>query len=370
LDEGTDKYTGPQIAEMIEGVGGVLGFTASGGSVKMLAPDRALGLKLLFECLSKASFPKDALERERKRLLNEIADQEKQPEARARRVFRSMVYGKHPYARPSLGVREDVEKLTREDLERFHRKLFVPDNTVVGIVGDFNSAEVIEEVRKLTVDWKKAGFKRPTEPKVEKPVKFEQKILTMPDASQLHFYLGHVGITRNNPDYYKLLVMDYVLGTGTGFTDRLSSSLRDRQGLAYTVSANITSTAGEEPGVFTCYIGTNPKNFEHVKKSFLAELARIRNEPPTAEEVDGAKKYLLGSLPFRFTTNARIAEQLISIERNKLGFSYLDDFRKAVASVTPDEVQAVAKKYLDPEHMVLVAAGAIDGSGKVVAPPP
>ena len=191
----------------------------------------------------------------------------------------------------------------------------------------------------------------------------------MPEAAQLHFFMGHVGISRDNPDYYKLLVMDYVLGTGTGFTDRLSANLRDRQGLAYTVTANITSSAAEEPGVFACYIGTDAENFEHVKKSFLEELNRIRDEPPTEAEVENAKKYLLGSLPFRFTTSSRIAEQLLSIERYNLGFGYLDDYRKAVAAVTPADVQAVAKKYLDPEHMVLVAAGAIDAKGKVVAPP-
>ena len=85
-------------------------------------------------------------------------------------------------------------------------------------------------------------------PPVEKPAKFTQKVITMPQAQQLHFYMGHVGIRRDNPDYYKLLVMDYVLGTGPGFTDRLSARLRDRLGLAYTVSANITSSAGEQPG--------------------------------------------------------------------------------------------------------------------------
>lgn len=370
LDEGTDKHTGREIAELIEGVGGQLGLEATGASVKVLATDRALGLKLFFECLTRAAFPKEALERERQRLLNEIADSETQPESKAQRTFRSLVYGNHPFARPPQGVRADVEKLTRENIEAFYHRVFVPNNTVVAVVGDFDADKVVQEIKELTADWKKTDFGRPTEPKVTKPEKFTQKILTMPEAAQLHFLMGHVGITRDNPDYYKLLVMDYVLGTGTGFTDRLSANLRDRQGLAYTVTANITSSAAEEPGVFACYIGTAPKNFEHVKKSFLAELNRIRDEPPTEAEVENAKKYLLGSLPFRFTTDSRIAEQLLSIERHKLGFGYLDDYRKAVAAVTPADVQAVAKKYLDPEHMVLVAAGAIDAQGKVVAPPP
>jgi zinc protease len=207
---------------------------------------------------------------------------------------------------------------------------------------------------------------------VEKPKAFTQKVLTLPDAAQLQFYMGHVGIRRNNPDYYKLLVLDYVLGTGPGFTDRLSSRLRDREGLAYTVSANISSSAAEEPGTFTCYIGTAPENFAKVKGMFLEELARIRDEKPKTEEVEDVKKYLLGSLPFQFTTNARVANQLLYAERHGLGFDYLDQYRKAVAAVTPEDVQAVARKYLDPERMILVAAGAIDAAGKPVikVPPP
>src|SRR5213079_129676 len=130
---------------------------------------------------------------------------------------------------------------------------------------------------------KKGDVRLPERPKVEKPARSTERIVSMPEAAQLHFLMGHVGIKRSNPDYYKLLVMDYVLGTGPGFTDRLSSRLRDREGLAYTVSANITSSANEEPGMFTCYIGTDPKNFERVKKSFLQEIKRIRAEPPRLE---------------------------------------------------------------------------------------
>jgi len=128
--------------------------------------------------------------------------------------------------------------------------------------------------------------------------------------------------------------------------------------------ANITNSASEQPGLFTCYIGTDPENFGRVKKEFLEELQRIRETLPKPEEVEDAKQYLLGSLPFHFTTNSAIAGQLLAIERYGLGFDYLDHYQKAVAAVMPEDVQAVARKYLDPEHMVLVAAGALDISGQ------
>src|SRR5262249_51856084 len=117
-------------------------------------------------------------------------------------------------------------------------------------------------------------------------------------------------------------------------------------------------------------IGTAPKNFALVKQLFLEELNRIRDEKPTAEEVEDVKKYLLGNLPFRLTTSANVADELLYAERYGLGFGYLDDYRKAITAVTPEEVQAVAKKHIDPKHMVVVAAGAVDAKGRPLATPP
>jgi zinc protease len=368
LDEGTSKHSGAEIAELIEDVGGSLAMGGGGGSVRVLSSDRSLGLGLLLECLSTPNFPKEAFERNKARLLSEIDEAETQPDTRAAAAFKAAVYGKHPYGRPGLGDAKAVKALTPKDCADFHAKLFTPNNTVLAIVGDFDSKEVIAEVEKLTKDWKKGEAGRPKTPEVTKPDKFSQKIFTMPEAAQLHFFMGHVGIKRDNPDFYKLLVMDYVLGTGTGFTDRLSARLRDREGLAYTVRANITSSADLDPGVFTCYIGTPPANFERVKKEFLEEISRLRDEKPKDEEVDDAKSYLLGSLPFRLTTNAEVAGELLAVDKFGLGFDYLDKYRKEVAAVTAADVQAVARKYLDPDRMVLVAAGAVDKDGKALTP--
>ncbi|MBY0526509.1 MAG: insulinase family protein [Gemmataceae bacterium] len=372
LDEGTTKHTGQEIAELIENTGGSLSLSSEGGSVKVLSPDRKLGLGLLFECLATPSFPKDAFNRQREQLLSEIGEAETQPDSRAVQEYRSLVYGKHPFARPPAGTKETVQKLTPEDCKAFHSKVFVPNNTTIAIVGDFDSKQVIEEIKALTADWKKTDLSQPMPAPAAAPEKFTTKIVTMPEAEQLHFYMGHPGIKRDNPDYYKLLVMDYVLGTGPGFTDRLSSAIRDRKGLAYTVRANITSSATDQPGLFTCYVGTEPQHFNTVKGMFLKELNRIRDEAPTKDEVEDAKKYLLGSMPFDYISNSQVASGLLGAERYGLGFDRVEKFRKAVAAVTPADVHEVAKKYLDPTRMVLVVVGAVDKEGKPLTklPPP
>ncbi len=372
LQESTKKHSGPEIADLIEGVGGSLELGAGGGTVRVLAPDRALGLGLLFECLTQPAFAKEDFTRQQQMLLSTLKDMETQPESVAERTFQAMVYGKHPRGRPAMGTVKTVEALTPADCAAFHQKVFTPSNVTLAVVGDFDAKEVTDEVAKLTADWKKTDLETPEYPKAEMPKEFTQKIISMPESAQLHFYIGHVGVRRDNPDYYKLLVMDYVLGVGPGFTDRLSARLRDREGLAYTVKGSITQSADLEPGAFVGYIGTDSDNFDRVKKEFLEELNRIRDTAPKPREVEDAKTYLVGSQSLRFSTSAEVAGQMLYVDRYHLGADYLQDYRKAVMAVTPEDVQAVAKKYLDPDHMVIVAAGAVDATGKPTnkLPPP
>jgi zinc protease len=364
LDEGTTRRTGAEIAEAIENVGGELSLGASGGSVRVLAPDRRLGLGLLLECLQQPAFAKDAFARARAQLLAEISEAETRPEARASQRFRKLVYGTHPLGRRLSGTRETVSALTPEDCRAFHGRVFVPNNLILAVAGDFDSKAVLAEIRDLTAGWKKGTLPDYAKLDVPLPEKFTQEIITMPRAAQLQVFLGHVGIRRNNPDFYKLLVMDHVLGTGSGFTDRLSARLRDREGLAYSVSATISSSAGLEPGMFTAYIGTDTDKFDRVKELFLEELNRIRDEKASAQEVEDAKTYLIGSRQLQFATTGGIARQLVGIEQYGLGFDYLEKFEKAVGAVTPADVQEVARKHLHPSRMVLVGAGAVDSKGQ------
>ncbi len=363
LEEGTTKRTGKEIAALIEDTGGSLSLGSTGGSVRVLTPDTDLGLGLLFECLTTPSFPAEALERNREQQLSAIADAETQPRTRARQLFLATVYGDHPLGRPPLGRQEIVEKLTVEDVRAFHATAFAPNFATIAIVGDFQTEAMIKKIEALTQGWKKSALPKPDVTAPPQPQGGE-KIVSDANAAQVHIFMGHLGITRDNPDYYKLLVMDNVLGVGPGFTDRLSANIRDRLGLAYTVTASITGSAGKEPGTFTGFVGTFPKNYLDVKRAFLREIDRIRDEPPTAQEVEDAKKYLLGSLPFRFTTLSAIAGELLAAERYGLGFNYLEKFRKQVAAVTSADVQAVAKQYLNPQGLVIVAVGAIDSNGK------
>ena len=368
LEEGTTTRKGAEISQLIEDAGGSLSFGVGSGKVKVLSSDLDLGIDLLLDSLMNPTFPEEMLELKREEMLSEIAEEEKTPEDRARREFNAAVYGKHPYARPSLGTAKIVKKLTRKDCVDFHKSFFGPNNVTLSIVGDFDSARIIELIKKRTSDWKQIELPALAKQELAMPGKYTPKIISDPEAAQVHVYLGHPGIKRDNPDYYKLLVMDNVLGTGPGFTDRLSSTLRDRQGLAYTVRAQIAASAADQTGVFQGYIGTFPEKFTWVRDGFLKEIRKIRDEEPTAQEVDDAKKYLTGSLAFRTVSCDQVAALLLSLDQYGLGLDYLDDYRKKVDAVTPTDVQAVAKKYLDPDRMHLIAVGAIDAEGNPLKP--
>jgi zinc protease len=285
---------------------------------------------------------------------------------RAELAFFKRVYGRHPFGRSSYGSEKTLELLNSEAAREFHQTVFIPNNVILVIAGDFDPKTIVDDITRRTANWKKSELPKLNLPPPLPRTRFVEELITLPDSAQLNIYMGQLGIRRSDPDYYKLLVMDHILGIGTGFTDRLSSKLRDRNGLAYEVTASITESAGEEPGVFKAYVGTYPDTLAEVKKMLLDEITRFRKDGPTDEEVAEARNYLIGSFAFRLATMHDVADELTHLERFDLGFDYYQRFRQEIVNVSAADVKAVAQKHLDPERMVFVAAGPIDRSGKAL----
>jgi zinc protease len=181
--------------------------------------------------------------------------------------------------------------------------------------------------------------------------------LPMP-REQVHVYLGHLGIRRTDPDFYVLSVMDHILGTGPGFTSRVSRKLRDEMGLCYAVSAGITPSAGEELGTFTAYIGTSPEHRQRAVDGFLDEIRRIRSEPPSEQELQDVKDYLTGSFVFALERNSNLAAYAIRAKRFELGFDFLERYPSVVRAITPEQVCEAAMRHLHPDRLAVVSAGA------------
>lgn len=371
LDEGTENRTSLEIADAIESVGG--GIEADGSferiivSAGVLSKDIDLGLELLADLTMRPVFPQEYVDKEKERTLAEIVSAKDRPQVVAGWAFNELVYQDHPLHRPSHGYPHTVERITREDLFDFHKRYFVPNNTFLSIAGDFRIPDLLPKIEKAFGGWASKPIVFPAYTKPVRQAEKRTKFITMP-AQQLNIYLGHLGVTRTNPDYYALQVLDTILGGGAGFTARIPQRLRDELGLAYTTFASITMTASLDPGRFISFIGTSPENMELATEGLLNEIRRIIDEPVTVEELQDAKDYLTGSFVFAFESSPQIARFLVHAQVYGLGFDYIEKYPQYIRAVTIEDVARVAKMYLDSENYTLVVVGPVGEDGNLLKP--
>ncbi|MBD3324121.1 hypothetical protein GF339_06025 [candidate division KSB3 bacterium] len=356
LDEGSTHRSGFEIAQAIESVGGILETQSQGASAQVLSQDVRLAIELLAEVLIHPVFPEEKLEQKRQQLLASLeADEDNLPLV-GYNLFRDMVYGSHPYHRPRKGYKATLQALSRSDVREYFESYFHPNNTIVAIVGDADPDAVFAYVQQYFGEWQRQPL--PPQPDVTIPSPVGPTHTHLPrNKAQTHLYLGHLGITRTNPDFYPLLTMDHILGLGAGFTDRISKTLRDEQGLAYSVSANISLSAEREPGVFMAYIGTSPGNMYRAIDGFLDEIRRIRTDLVSPEELEVAHNYITGNYVFHFETSTQLAHYLVSVERYQLGEDYIWTFPELIQSVTREDILRVARQYLDPDNYYIASTG-------------
>ncbi len=368
LDEGTENRTSLEIAEAIESVGGAIesdgSFERIIVSAGVLNKDTDLGLELLAELLMRPVFPQEFVDKEKERTLAEIASAKDRPQVVAGWAFNELVYQDHPLHRPAHGYPDTVERITRADLLDFHRRYFVPNNVILSIVGDFQVPVLLPKIERAFAGWPGKPIAFPTYPKPMRQTSKREKYINMP-AQQVNIYLGHLGVTRTNPDYYALQVLDTILGGGAGFTARIPQRLRDDLGLAYTTFASITMTAGLDPGRFISFIGTSPENMKLAIEGLVNEIRRIIEEPVTVEELQDAKDYLTGSFVFAFESSAQISRFLVHAEIYGLGFDYVQKYPEYIHAITIKDVSRAAKLYLDSENYTVVVVGPVAGNGNV-----
>lgn len=371
LDEGIEddqgrRRSGDEIAGDVEFVGGQYATSANGVSVKVLSEHSEVAFNLLRDLLRYPSFPKARFEKLREDQLAEIESMDQDPTRVARRLFYETAFKGHPFHRPSIGYADSVKALTLEDVEAYHKRLFRPENTIVVAVGDINPLVALQELRTRLGSWKGEGPWTP--PEVAKavrqtearPVNYTYK------AQQARIHLGHVGIERSNPDFFALRVMETILSTSPGFTNRLARNVRDVQGLAYDVSGSITSGSGQSAGAFQVVLGVEAKDKDKGLKAVLKELSEFLKDGPTEEEVRDAKSYLLSAFVSSWETVEDIGDYLLAVKRYGLGSDYAAKWYKAVGSVTPAEVLRVARKYIDLDHLTTVVVGPVDKNGKLI----
>ncbi|MBK7644564.1 MAG: insulinase family protein [Planctomycetes bacterium] len=355
VDQGTARHDEEQLAELLEPEGGEVGGDAAGVSGSIVNERWELLLEALAELVITPAYPSEKVLLHRQRLLDRLLVEEDDPRVRGGLLFRKLVYGDHWLGRAAYGTRASVARIGVRELRAHHKQNWVARRGVIAISGQFDPQDVRRKAERLFARWP-AGTPLETTPPRFPPRAVRSGVFHSRRA-QVHVYLGHLGVPRSHPDYAALVVMDHVLGTGPGFTNRIARILRDELGLAYSVNASIHSSAGILPGMFTAYIGTSPDKVRTAVEGFRREIARIRSEPVGEEELEVAKSYLVGSFPLGFERAARRAGYMISAEVHRFPDDYLERLLESFAAVTREDVLRVAREHLFPDRCVLAASG-------------
>jgi zinc protease len=361
LEEGTLTRSAEALASAIEDVGGTMEVSATGLSLRVRAEDLALAVELLADVTRRPAFPREAFSWVKERVAAELQSDLEDPSFRAELVFRGLVYGDHPYGRDPRGTVRQVARLTREAVRDHHAAQFAPDNAFLVVVGDFEPKALRALVARQLGDWRPLGQKPPTLPPPREPGRPRRRRVRQP-GEQVHILMGHLGIPRKHPDYDALVVLDHILGSGPGFTDRLSRILRDELGLAYSVNGGLTESAGIAPGLLRIYIGTGPGEARRATAAARAQVEAMHRGDFQEEEVERARRYLTSSWVFDFQTVSQRADRLLELECWGLPLDEPMRLPERIARLSAAQVRRAARRHLRPHSLVCVEYGPI-GAG-------
>ena len=349
--QGTKTRSAEQIASQIESIGGHLdaygGNNSFGVNAEVMSDDFKTGLDLFADVLLNPSFPAAALERERQIQLANLRAQKDELLASAFRLTRRGLFGDTCYGLHSSGTEESMQKLQVAELKRFNAALTVPNNCVIAIFGDVKASEVKAAVAKKFGSWKK-GSPALANLSAPAPLKRPKHFVDTRDKKQAVLVIGFPGTSIHNPDRFALeLIQESCSDLGS----RLFVRIREKLGLAYYVGAQ--NFVGLVPGYFAFYVGTDPGKVELVESELLKEAAELRANGLTAEELKRAKAKVIGQKKIARQDLGGYAMSSALDELYGLGYQNIDSEDAKFEAVTLVQVQAVAKKYLKPETLVV-----------------
>jgi zinc protease len=356
LLEGTRHRKSTDISEEIEFLGASLDTSTSSDyttvTLSVLKKDINKGFELFSDILLNPIFPEQEIERKKEIIKGSLKHREEDPSFVAERTFRKEVFGEHPYGRLTEGSGETINSIQREDLIKFYSDYFLPNNSILSIVGDLTEEELNVLVKVYLDNWAKANFP-PISPGELDQTKTTKKLIKKidKDLTQASIILGNIGISRNNPDYYAVSIMNYIFGGG-GFSSRLMQSIRDNMGLAYDVGSSFSTN--KEKGTFQIEVQTKNESAGLVISEIVKQMKRIQKEEVSDDELADAKSYLTGSFMRRLDTNRKIADFLALVEFYNLGSDYIEKYLVYINSITKKDILRVANKYLNSENYVLV----------------
>jgi zinc protease len=351
-----------QIADEIADLGAKFGISVSGerATIRIRSLSRKdlrdRAVQLASAMLGAPTYDPKILAREKQRMITALLESETKPESVLERRFRKSVYGNYPLAN-SASV-QTVANINTTDLQQFHKLFYRGDRMIVSIVGDISKAEAAEIVQGLLQKVPQSGPAISQLPEFERsPVEpLSQREVTIPfDSQQAHIAMGMTAVTRSNPDYFPLLVGNYVLGGG-GFVSRLMSEVREKRGLAYSVSSYFAP--GKDVGIFQAGLQTKNDQAALALDVLSTTIAQFIINGPTQTELEAAKANLMNGYPLRIDNNRKLLDNVSSIAWNNLPLDTMDMWTKQVEAVSLEQVKTAFQKYLAMDRMKIVVLGA------------
>lgn len=358
LDTGAGQWNADDIAQRFESVGAV--FSASSGVDMVGVSLRTLSDNALFDkaldtlqvILAQPRFAPTDFQREQKRTLAALKQDEESPAKVASLAFYKALYGSHPYAQPSDGDLKSVAALTAEDLKQFYQRYYVAANATVVIVGALTKAQAEQTAEKLLAKLA-IGQKPAPLPEVTPLSGAYQQHIEFP-STQTHVLVGLLGSYRNDPDYFNLYVGNHILG-GSGLVSKLFDEVRERRGLAYSASSGFMPLL--KAGPFTISLQTRNDQSKQALQVLHSTLNDFITHGPNETELTAAKKNLIGGFPMRFDTNKELANYVSVIGFYHLPLDYLDTFIDKIQAVTISSINEAFKRRVNPELLQTITVG-------------
>jgi zinc protease len=359
MTEGAGSRTSEQVAREVETLGGKISSSANDDyaelSVSVVAENADRMLDLVSDVLLRPTFPENEVALYKRNRIQTLVVQRQDPAFLAGEQFDRIIYGAHHYG-ISAPTPSAVDALNREKLAEFHSSNFRPDNSVVVIVGDFDTGALEKKARELLSKWKAPEREmKSSQSRVEPPQAIARKVylIDRPGSEQADFRIGTLAVKRSDPAYFPLLVANSILGAGTG--SRLFLNIREQKGYAYDVYSSVSALL--LAGDFFGGAQTRTEVTAQAIREMLAEFDRLRLVKVGPRELQNAKNYLNGLFSLSLSAQGGVAERLVLAHVLSLGKDYLESYRSRIESVTAEQVQEVARKYILSDRPVIVVVG-------------
>jgi len=358
LKKGTAYRNYYQLVDRIEQVGGELDTTVNEDFFiiygEFLRDHLEDGLDILSELVLHPAFPEEEVEKERLKQLADLENEKSSPEFLAHRRMERALFFPHPYS--THRSPESLQNISRQDLLKFQQLSFTPEHSYLVIAGRIKEAEAVQLAEQKFSGWKRTGWK--VSPLPQPAVSSENRIhlVHRPQSQQSNILLGNLLFSRQHPDFERTLVVNKILGGGA--TSRLFMNLREQKGYTYGAYSNLETY--RESGAFMANAEVRSEVTAAAIQAFLEEFQKIQQQPVPRQELEDAKRFLVGIFPLQNETSSSIGALALKQQLYQLGENYWNRYLTAISEVKAVEVLEMANRWIRPREMTMVVVGDAD----------